>query len=570
MKYVIFDIETDGLLDDLTKLHCLSYRLYNDKELIHKSTLTEPNEINTLFRDCDKEGVYVVGHNIIQYDFPALYKLFKIEKPSNIIDTLPLSWYLYSHNTKHGLEYWGELLEVPKPIIKDWSNLSLEDYKHRCETDVEINSLLWFKLLGYLEVLYNKGNYMRLIKYLNFKMDCSREQEEVKIKLDLDLINKSLKELYPMRSTKINTLTNAMPPIIKYKTIRKPKNTFRKDGTLSSLGIKWHNTLVKNNLPDDYEGEILEKIGEEKGNPDSKLQLKQWLFSLGWKPKIFKDSKSISGEIKKVPQIHAGEEVCDSVKELFLIEPALEALNSLSIINHRIKIFEAFLECQKDGYVTSTVSGLSNTLRWKHSKPCVNLPKPGLFYGDEIRGSITVPNDDYIMCGSDMSALEDTTKQHYIYFFDPEYVSQMRTPGFDPHLDIAQLANLLTPEQVEEHKKGIKSYKKERSIAKSINFSAVYGAGPPKIAESISISLEEATKIHKTYWERNKAVKQTANAFKKKVTNYDGITQMWLLNPISKLWISLRYEKDAFSSGNQSSGSQNMPHYIVIYSCKSL
>lgn len=366
MKYVIFDIETNGLLDDLTKLHCLSYRLYNDKELIHKNTLTEPNEINTLFRDCDKEGVYVVGHNIIQYDFPALYKLFKIEKLSNIIDTLPLSWYLYSHNTKHGLEYWGEILEVPKPIIKDWSNLSLEDYKHRCETDVEINSLLWFKLLGYLEVLYNKGNYMRLIKYLNFKMDCSREQEEVKIKLDLDLINKSLKELYPMRSTKINTLTNAMPPIIKYKTIRKPKNTFRKDGTLSSLGIKWHNTLVKNNLPDDYEGEILEKIGEEPGNPDSKLQIKQWLFSLGWKPKIFKDSKSISGEVKKVPQIYAGEEVCDSVKELFLIEPALEALNSLSIINHRIKIFEAFLECQKDGYVTSTVSGLSNTLRWKH------------------------------------------------------------------------------------------------------------------------------------------------------------------------------------------------------------
>ena len=46
-----------------------------------------------------------------------------------------------------------------------------------------------------------------------------------------------------------------------------------------------------------------------------------------------------------------------------------------------------------------------------------------------------------------MSSLEDTTKQHYMYFFDLEYVTQMRVPGFDPHLDVAVLSGLLTEEE---------------------------------------------------------------------------------------------------------------------------
>src|SRR5699024_99673 len=74
------------------------------------------------------------------------------------------------------------------------------------------------------------------------------------------------------------------------------------------------------------------------------------------------------------------------------------------------------------------------------------------FYGEQIRGSIIAPDEDSVLCGSDMASLEDTTKQHYMYFFDPDYVTQMRIPGFDPHLDIAILANMMTPEQSAAHK----------------------------------------------------------------------------------------------------------------------
>ena len=150
-----------------------------------------------------------------------------------------------------------------------------------------------------------------------------------------------------------------------------------------------------------------------------------------------------------------------------------------------------------------------------------------------------------------MSSLEDTTKQHYMYFFDPEYVTQMRVPGFDPHLDIAVLAGMLTPEQSEQHKRKEVDYSQIRNKAKTVNFAGVYGAGPPKIALTTGMPLQQAQKLHKTYWDRNKAVKQVAKSAKTKTTIVDGIEQMWLFNPVSKFWYSLRFEKDKFSTLNQ-------------------
>jgi hypothetical protein len=144
-----------------------------------------------------------------------------------------------------------------------------------------------------------------------------------------------------------------------------------------------------------------------------------------------------------------------------------------------------------------------------------------------------------------------------MYFYDPEYVKAMRVPGFDPHLDIAVLSGMLTNEQVADHKlyettggKEGTSYKKVRTKAKVVNFSGIYGAGPPKIALTTGMSLEEASLLHKIYWDRNKSVKQVTNdtVFK------DVRGQMWLYNPVSGFWYSLRQPKDRFSTLNQGTG----------------
>ena len=550
---IIMDIETDGLLENVTKIHCLSY-LNIDTEGNDVITLLDYEEMKELLL---QDNLEICGHNIIRYDIPVLEKILNIKVGCRLIDTLGLSWYLYPSEIKHGLEQWGEKLGVEKPKIKDWSNLRLKDYIHRCESDVEINKLLFLKQLNYLAILYSSDlvQINNLINYLGFKLDCAREQEEVGCKINLDLVNKSLQELYSLKNEKIRTLVEAMPKYITYKEVTKPNKTHKINGELSNAGIKWFNLLADEGLPQDYEGVVTVKVSEEDGNPASTTQLKSWLDSLGWEPRTFEYRKNTAGEIKAIPQIYVDDQVCDSIKDLYTIEPALESLDMLSLINHRIGVFETIKNLtNSDNYIKAEIGGFTNTLRFKHRKPIANLPKVFKFYGDKIRGAIISPDENSILCGSDMSSLEDTTKQHYMYFFDPEYVTQMRVPGFDPHLDIAVLAGMLTPEQSEQHKRKEVDYSQIRNKAKTVNFAGVYGAGPPKIALTTGMPLQQAQKLHKTYWDRNKAVKQVAKSAKTKTTIVDGIEQMWLFNPVSRFWYSLRFEKDKFSTLNQGTG----------------
>ena len=102
----------------------------------------------------------------------------------------------------------------------------------------------------------------------------------------------------------------------------------------------------------------------------------------------------------------------------------------------------------------------------------------------------------------------------------------------------------------EEQKKLFHEITEKRYLAKRVNFSCVYGAGPPKIAETTGMSLKEAEVLHSAYWERNKAVKLVSSCTIIKTINGN----MWLYNPVSTFWYPLRYEKDIFSGLNQSTG----------------
>ena len=275
--YVVFDIESDGLLDSITKIHCLSYQKYSDSKLVDTGTLTEYEDLRMFFIT----NKVLVGHNIVIYDIPAAEKILDIKINCTLIDTLALSWYLFPVKIKHGLEQWGNDLGVKKPEIKDWINLDIEDYIQRCETDVVINTLLYHKQLEYLNIIYsnNQEEITNLIRYLVFKLDCAREQEEVQCKINTDLARVSLQELFSLRDEKLTSLISNMPKSIGYKEVSKPSKMYKKDGTLSSVGIKWLNLLAEEGLPQEYDEVVTVKISEENGNPASTIQLKNWLVS---------------------------------------------------------------------------------------------------------------------------------------------------------------------------------------------------------------------------------------------------------------------------------------------------
>ena len=550
----MFDVETDGLLEQLTKLHCLVAHIYQGNQLLEEIVVTTIEDLVSFLKKQER----LVGHNVKRYDFPAIKKLTGYDYKGQIIDTLALSWYLYPNEAEHGLEAWGERVGVAKPVITDWENLQPEDYINRCRTDVVINTIIFGNFIAYLKEIYQNEDYHRLMAYLTWKLDCAAEQEANPLTIDRAYCEQTLKSLHTLVDEKKINLAQAMPKVEKWNSKKKPSKMYTVKGELTKASIAWLELLAENNLEADFEGEISVLKSREEPNPTSTSQLKSWLFSLGWQPTIFNYVKE-NDTTRAIPQIQdKDKKLCPNIKVLAETYPVLENLKGLFMLQHRIGVLNGFLECSNEqGLMKAEIAGFTNTLRFRHKKPITNLPSVDKPYGKEIRGAIIAPNENYLFCGSDMSSLEDTTKQHYMYFYDPEYVKAMRVPGFDPHLDIAVLSGMLTPEQVNEHKlyeatKGKEgtSYKKVRSKAKVVNFSGIYGAGPAKISLTTGMSLEEATLLHKIYWERNKSVKQVVNdCVYKEVRG-----QMWLFNPVSGFWYSLRQPKDRFSTLNQGTG----------------
>lgn len=62
MEYTIFDIETNGLLPEVSKIHCLSYSTFIGKEKIASGSITDSEEIKSFV--LSKE--LLVGHNIVK------------------------------------------------------------------------------------------------------------------------------------------------------------------------------------------------------------------------------------------------------------------------------------------------------------------------------------------------------------------------------------------------------------------------------------------------------------------------------------------------------------------------
>jgi DNA polymerase I-like protein with 3'-5' exonuclease and polymerase domains len=544
MKAFVFDIETDGLSP--TKIHVFSATA-NGKNI--KST----NDYDTL-RGFLRRDRILIAHNSIRYDKPALEKILGINIKGKVVDTLALSWYLEPSRKKHGLADWGVEFGIPKPVIEDWDNLSYEEYKHRCEEDVKINFKLWERLWNKLLTLYegDETEAWRLIDYLTFKMECAAEQEASKWKLDVEKCEDGLETLTKEKEEKICQLAAIMPKVPKYQVKKRPAKPFKKNGSLSSIGEKWFTLLEREGLPEDYEEEVKVLTKMVEPNPGSVPQIKDWLYSLGWKPETFKFVRNKeTGDVKQIPQINLerGAGICKSIKKLYKKEANLEMLDGLSVLTHRISLLKGFMKAvDEEGYVKAEIQGLTNTLRFKHAV-CVNLPGIDKPYGELIRGCLIAP-DGYELCGADMSSLEDRIKQHLIWKFDNTYVRKMMAEDYDPHLTLAVSAGALTEDQMAAHKGGTENHSAVRKIYKVANYACQYSAGAATVARAAGISKKEGTKLVDEYWKLNWAVRAVPKTIRTKTEH----GSVWLFNPISKLWYSLRTEKDIFSTLVQGSG----------------
>jgi len=576
------DVEGDDLLPGLTKLWCASFaELDEDRNVGRSWTETTYEGIGEMFANPDN---ILLMHNGYSYDKRAIEKILKIEVKAEIIDTLIISYYLYPKLMRHGLAWHGEDLGIAKPVIDNWEELSLGEYVHRCEEDVRIQVALWKQMWKHLRLLYvSDDEAWHLVRHLSFKAKCTAMQEQSRWKLDVPECENLLVTFNDKYEEARLALEARMPPVPQYSKKNRPKKPFKRSGEKSALGQKWedivneHTTMVERGgrKAVDWMEEIKVLSGYKPPNAGASGQMKDWLYSLGWVPETFKYVRDKdTNEQRRIPQIKNADtgELCPSVERLIKKDSAIEYLREMSVVKHRISVCNGFLNnVDSQNYVVATYQGLTNTLRLKH-KICVNLPSTRKPYGLEIRGLLKARNNEVELCGSDMSSLEDRTKQHFMWVYDPEYVKEMQTPGFDPHLDMAEAARLITGAECEEYKV-LKSFGKDQTPAqherfmqldqirhggKSTNYAATYGAKGPTIARSAGVPEAIGEKLYDAYWRRNWSL----NAIADNCTVKQSRGMKWLWNPVAKIWYLLKAEKDRFSTLNQGTGAYAFDRWL--------
>lgn len=158
---LIFDLETDGLLNDVTCIHCL---VIHDVEADQTIVYNDQGDKEPVVRGIERleDAGTIVGHNIINYDLPVIRKLFPwFQNTGRVLDTLVLSRLYHADILKkdlrkgwkhmpaqlhgrHSLEAYGYRLGEYKGSFSkttDWKEWS-QDMQDYCEQDVVVTKKL--------------------------------------------------------------------------------------------------------------------------------------------------------------------------------------------------------------------------------------------------------------------------------------------------------------------------------------------------------------------------------------------------------------------------------------------
>ena len=172
MGTIVFDLETNGLLNDASRIHCVALNWCEDNrtESFNDEKYTEnPKDlpmagnysITTALCYLEVADV-LVGHNIIGFDIPIIKRLYPWFNPrGTIVDTLLLSRLYHpnlldidqKHNWKHmplqfygkhSLEAYGYRLGEYKGNFgksTDWKEWS-QEMENYCKQDVAVTTKL--------------------------------------------------------------------------------------------------------------------------------------------------------------------------------------------------------------------------------------------------------------------------------------------------------------------------------------------------------------------------------------------------------------------------------------------
>ena len=488
---LIFDLETDGLLDDVTKIHCI---VTQDTETGDVCTY-DPTQIDLaleVLESADRIG----GHNVMAYDIPVLRKLYDFKYNGKLFDTLVASRLIWPNMKEkdmlkrtvdnkligsHSLKAWGQRLKFHKGDYGEqdeaWDAYTPEmlDY---CVQDVALNVKLY-------ELILSK-------KYPEEPMLLEHEMNR--------LLIKQQEEGFPFD----------VPKAQKLYTL------------LSTRKLEIETKLVENLEPTIIV--LKTKTKTIPFNPASRQQIADRLQKLGWTPKEF----TPSGEPKVDEKILAG---------IDLPEAAL--LTEFLMLNKRLGQLgngkQAWLKLEKAGRIHGRVNHMGAvTSRCTHSDPNVaQVPSAGAAFGKECRELFHAPSG-YSLLGADASGLELRCLAHYMNRFDGGKYGKEILEG-DIHTANQEAAGLAT-----------------RPQAKTFIYGFLYGAGNEKIGQIIGKGAKEGGQIKKRFLAKTPALKKLTEALNNKLDNQRGEK---FINGLDGRLIPIRHPHAALNTLLQSAGA---------------
>lgn len=480
-KFIVFDIETDGLLDKTKRFWCgWLYDSYTDLY----TGYTDLDEFFDALNKYGTSGYNIVGHNICKFDIPALKELkgerFEFDVRDVCIDTLVLARLIYSNikDTDVGLMRSGKL---PKALYGShslkaygyrmgelkgtygeqedaWDKFTPEMYEYN-KQDVVVTLKLFHKLMA-------KGYPLKAIQLEHDIAWVMAKQERNGFVFDKDQAVKLYSELSGKRQVLYENLVSKGGSW----TVYKGDKVYKRDN--AKRGIK--------------AGVPYPQYEEVTFNPNSRQHIAKVLMDRGWEPT----------EMTPTGAPKVDEETLKTAKGIDITEDILEYL----LINKRIAQLaegdNAWLKLMKedpDGYTRIHGSVNPNgavTGRATHAYPNVaQVPAGRSPYGEECRSLFRVPTGWY-EAGIDASGLELRCFAHFLYPYDHgEYVNEILNG--DIHTHNQKMAGLPTRDQ-----------------AKTMIYCMMYGGGDGKLGEVINGTAKDGKALKERFFNAVPAYKE--------------------------------------------------------------
>jgi len=445
----VFDLEGNNLLPNITKVWCV---VFKD---IDTDVVTSYDIRSSSFRDDVakeiRQATLLIGHNVINFDFPVLEKVLGITYTGEIYDTLVVSRLLNPDRIGgHSLDRWGRKFGRLKPEHEDWTQFS-EEMLHRCAEDVEINYLLYkYETEG---IASSKTDWSLSIKLEHEVAKIISRQERNGVAFDKEKAIRCINSL----TDELDKLYNQVRPSLKYDVntpYDKPvSRVFLKSGQYTSSVTQWYDD------PSVVGGPFSRVLFEEP-ELGSRHKLIKQLLSFGWKPEVFTEKGAPKLTIKGIP--------VDSLNNI--VGDIGSAIAKWYTYSHRRSQIQGWLNhprLQVDGRLPAQANPLGTpTGRMRHSV-VVNVPKAEerVVYGKEMR-SLFIAKPGYLLVGHDASGLENRMLAHYMN--DPDLTHEILDGDF--HTKVWE---------------PIKEYVHSRGNTKNIEYALFYGAADDKLGSMV-------------------------------------------------------------------------------------